>query len=509
VVQTCTVVRDNHRQELATTHLVPGDVVLLSPGGKVPADGVILAANRLNVDEAIMTGESSAVTKKINDQLYMGTTIQTGQATLLVTQTGSQTKIGSIAQEIQTREPATPLQQQLQVFSKNLVILILLLTSCIFLIGLFKGEAPIEMLSTSVALAVSSIPEGLVISLTVVLAIGMQKILRRRGLVRKLSSAETLGGITTICLDKTGTLTEGKMQVVEYLGDQEELATQMLLANDLDDPIVIAAYDWALQVMGDNPVQSLALDNIPFSPKERFSLTLHQLNKSENIIYVNGAPDILLRACKLSQIEKKKIIQKIDFLTSHGKRVMGLARKKVPSHHRLLSSHDGQSDLEWVGLLAFFDPIRSSVKEALQQVEQAGVRVIVITGDYAKTAQFILAEIGMAVTEKQLLLGEQIEKLSDQELADILKRQNIQLCARTTPDQKDKVVRALQLNHEIVAMMGDGVNDAPALHQAEIGIVVNEASDVARESADLVLLDSHFSTVAAAIEEGRSIFERG
>jgi Ca2+-transporting ATPase len=306
VVQTCTVVRDNHRQELATTHLVPGDVVLLSPGGKVPADGVILAANRLNVDEAIMTGESSAVTKKINDQLYMGTTIQTGQATLLVTQTGSQTKIGSIAQEIQTREPATPLQQQLQVFSKNLVILILLLTSCIFLIGLFKGEAPIEMLSTSVALAVSSIPEGLVISLTVVLAIGMQKILRRRGLVRKLSSAETLGGITTICLDKTGTLTEGKMQVVEYLGDQEELATQMLLANDLDDPIVIAAYDWALQVMGDNPVQSLALDNIPFSPKERFSLTLHQLNKSENIIYVNGAPDILLRACKLSQIEKKK-----------------------------------------------------------------------------------------------------------------------------------------------------------------------------------------------------------
>ena len=500
-----TVIRDGKRVTVDTSSIVVGDFVVLNQGVKVPADGKLIFANRLYLDESIITGESTPVLKDKNDTAFMGATVSVGQGIMRIEKTGISTKIGKIAEQVQKTDEDTPLQKQLKSFSKKLVVVIVVLTTIVFIIGLVRGENLVEIFTTSVALAVSSIPEGLLVSLTVILAIGMQKILRRRGLVRELSSAETLGGVTTICVDKTGTLTQGKMQMTDYVGDKEALAKQALLANDLDDPLVIAAFEWGRTIIKDFIQEHPRLDSIPFSPKERYFMSLHSWPGSSNIIFINGAPDLLLERCTLSENDKEEIGKTIDDLAGQGKRLIGLAKKMVTNKKKILIEADAKSDLEWVGLLAFSDPVRIGVSEALGQAKEAGIKVIVVTGDYASTSEFVLSEIGMPVTKEEIITGSQLEKMTIEELARKVK--STRLFARTTPDQKLNIVEALKANGEVVAMMGDGVNDAPALHKADIGIVVEEATDVAKESADLVLLDSNFATIIAAIEEGRGIFD--
>lgn len=500
-----TVIRDGKRVTVDTSSIVVGDFVVLNQGVKVPADGKLIFANRLYLDESIITGESTPVLKDKNDTAFMGATVSVGQGIMRIEKTGISTKIGKIAEQVQKTDEDTPLQKQLKSFSKKLVVVIVVLTTIVFIIGLVRGENLVEIFTTSVALAVSSIPEGLLVSLTVILAIGMQKILRRRGLVRELSSAETLGGVTTICVDKTGTLTQGKMQMTDYVGDKEALAKQALLANDLDDPLVIAAFEWGRTIIKDYIQEHPRLDSIPFSPKERYFMSLHSWPGSSNIIFINGAPDLLLERCTLSENDKEEIGKTIDDLAGQGKRLIGLAKKMVTNKKKILIEADAKSDLEWVGLLAFSDPVRIGVSEALGQAKEAGIKVIVVTGDYASTSEFVLSEIGMPVTKEEIITGSQLEKMTKEELARKVK--STRLFARTTPDQKLNIVEALKANGEVVAMMGDGVNDAPALHKADIGIVVEEATDVAKESADLVLLDSNFATIIAAIEEGRGIFD--
>lgn len=505
VTQEAEVVREGKRFKIESSKIVPGDIVILSQGSKVPADGVLVFSNRLYIDEAIITGESIPVFKTLKEHVYMGTTVTAGQGAMQVTETGIKTKIGSIAREIQEVKEDTPLGKQLRNFSKKLVILVLMLTTLVFFIGVLRGKGIVEMFTTAIALAVSSIPEGLLVSLTVVLAIGMQKILKRRGLVRKLSSAETLGSVTTICADKTGTLTEGKMQVVDFLGDKEDLAKQALLANDLDDPIVIAVFAWGRTIVKDFVEKHQRLDSIPFSSKERFFMSLNPWTDKANMVFVNGAPDTLLQWSDLPSKKKSEIEQKITELTSQGNRLIGFARKEVPKDKKALESADAKTGLTWIGLLALTDPVRPSVKDALQTAKEAGIKIIVITGDYPKTAEFVLSEIGLPVTDQEIILGQKMEEMSSEELSERVKK--VKLFARTTPDQKLKIVEALKRNGQIVAMMGDGVNDAPAIHESDIGIVVAEASDVARESADLILLDSNFATIVAAVEEGRNIFD--
>lgn len=499
------VFRDGQRAAINTKELVPGDIVILSQGTKVPADGILLQANRLYIDESILTGESSAVSKQLENDVYMGTTISAGQGIMRVTSTGASTKMGAIALQIQVREVDTPLQIQIKGFSKQLIFVVSALVIIVMIVGLAYGLSIRDIFLTSVALAVSSIPEGLIVSLTVVLAIGMQKILRRKALVRKLAAAETLGGVTVICVDKTGTITEGKMEVVQSVGDESALAEQILLANDLDDPIVIAGYEWGQKIIPGYTVKQERIDSIPFSSSDRFFMSLHKLSKQSNKIYVNGAPEIVLDWTTLSTKEKNNIKSKIDELTNLGYRLIGLAQKNVSTRKNHLEIKDGKSDLAWVGILAFSDPVRPGVKEALVSASSAGIRTIVITGDYAQTSQFVLAKLGINLGKDQIITGDEVRGLSVQELAK--KVVEIQLFARTTPDQKLLIVEALKKNGEVVAMMGDGVNDAPALHAADIGIAVGEATDVAKQSADLVLLDSNFSTIVSAIEEGRGIFE--
>ncbi|KKQ92750.1 MAG: Calcium-translocating P-type ATPase, PMCA-type [Candidatus Woesebacteria bacterium GW2011_GWB1_39_10] len=505
VTSKATVIRNGQRISINTSDIVPGDLVVLDQGTKISADGKLTFANRLYIDEAVLTGESLPVNKNKDDSVFMGTVVSSGQATFLVEAIGATSKMGTIALQIQEEEEDTPLQRQLKGFSKQLVSIICVLTVAVFVLGLLYKFSLVEIFITSVALAVSSIPEGLLVSLTVVLAIGMQKIVKHRGLVRKLSAAETLGGVTVICVDKTGTLTQGKMEVVDYLGDKRQLAEQVLLANDLDDPIVISAFEWGRTIISDFVSEHSRLDSIPFSSKERFFMSLHEWSEKNNILFVNGAPEQLLGWTTLSEAEKKAVIQNINDLTKQGKRLIGFAKKEVPLGKNSLKTDDAKEGLTWVGILAFSDPVRSGVEESLKLAYEAGIRTIVITGDYSTTAEFVLTELGMGVKKDELLLGSELEKLTVEELAQKVK--SIKLFARTTPDQKLMIVEALKRNGEIVAMMGDGVNDAPALHKADIGIVVNEATDVAKESADLVLLDSNFATIVGAIEQGRAMFE--
>src|SRR3990170_787654 len=500
-----TVIRDGKRVTVDTSSIVVGDFVVLNQGVKVPADGKLIFANRLYLDESIITGESTPVLKDKNDTAFMGATVSVGQGIMRIEKTGISTKIGKIAEQVQKTDEDTPLQKQLKSFSKKLVVVIVVLTTIVFIIGLVRGENLVEIFTTSVALAVSSIPEGLIVSMTVILAIGMQRILRRRGLVRKLASAETLGGVTTICVDKTGTLTEGKMQVVKYIGDQIKLAQQIVLANDLDDPLLITGFEWGRATVKDFLQEHPRLDSIPFSPQDRFFTSLHKWDSRHHIIFVNGAPEVLLDWCNIDDKTKVGVKKDLEDLTSQGLRVLGLARKVTSLKKVQLTASDAQHDLTWVGLIVFTDPVRHGVKEALQIALQAGIKLIVITGDYPKTAKYVLSEINMPISDAQILLGSQLERLTVSQLAQ--KVRSVKLFARTTPEQKLKIVEALKKNGEVVAMMGDGVNDAPALHKSDIGIVVDQATDVAKESADLVLLDSNFATIIAAIEEGRGIFE--
>lgn len=516
------VLRDGALKKIDSSELVPLDIVQIRQGDKIPADGIVISANRFFVDEAALTGESVPVEKKDQEVIFMGTIASSGSALMRVKQTGSKTQMGEIAKEVQDVREDTPLTRRLAQFSQSLVITILFLTSFVFIIGIISKRPVLEMFSTAVALSVSAIPEGLLVGLTVVLAIGMQRIVSRKGLVRRLASAETLGSVTTICLDKTGTLTEGKMSVSEALGDTEAMALQMIVANDMDDAIVIAGYEWAnnqLKVQNDKSSlllrskfktgkalkQYMRIDSLPFSSEERFFASLNKWNEKEHKLFVTGAPEFLLGWSELAASEKKKIKATIHELSSSGKRIIALASKTMPFKTQKISSGIVKNGLTWHGILACTDPVRMGVKESLLKAQKAGIHLIVITGDYTQTARSIMEVLGIHVSVNEVITGEEIKSMSASQLSKVLP--SIKLFARITPQQKLKIIEALTRDGSIVAMMGDGVNDAPALTKADIGIVVGDATDVARESADLVLLDSRFETVIAAIEEGRNMYK--
>jgi Ca2+-transporting ATPase len=505
VTSRASVIRDGKRRTIEVGELVPGDIVLLNQGAKIPADGSLLSANRLYVDEAIITGESMPTEKSAGDAIYMGATISAGQAVMRVDTTGSATRVGTIASTIQEKEEDTPFQTQLKWFSKQLAVIVAILTAIILVVGLIYGLALKEIFITSVALAVSAIPEGLPVSLTVVLAIGMQRTLKRRGLVKKLASAETLGGVTVICVDKTGTLTLGDMKVVECLGDKTEIAKQIVIANDLDDPLLTAGFEWGRDLLADQEPIPERLDSIPFSSRERRFLCLSKWSVSANMLFVNGAPELLLEQSTLSAGEKAAVHEDIVSLTRTGHRLIGFARREVKISRTRVTPEDAKRDLTWMGLLAFSDPVRPGVTEALADAKSAGIKTVVITGDHQKTAEFVLAELGIKLAPDEIMSGHELNTLDPNELKRRIGR--VRLFARTTPEDKLLIVKLLKERDEVVAMMGDGVNDAPALHQADIGLVVADASDVAKESADVILLDSNFATIIATVREGRAMFD--
>ncbi len=503
---TTTVLRDGERKELDVSELVPDDIVLLNAGEKVPGDGEILDGAKLTVDEAILTGESEPVNKApdiARNRLFMGTTLLTGRGTMRVTGTGIRTELGKIAASLKEHvEEDTPLQTRLKAFSKTLTFIVIGFTSVIFLSGLIMGRDFLNMLRTSVILAISAVPEGLLIAVTVILVLGMRKILKRHGLVKKLLAVETLGSVTAICTDKTGTLTEGRMRVTRADTAEEKRALEiMVLCNNQEGPVDAALWEYARTRRPGDPQDvadgSERLDEELFSSETKFMITGQRLAGKE-FHFLKGAPEIVLDMCRVESAERERILARVDEWAGEGLRLLGLAWRD----RALLEDHSGYA---WAGLIGMEDPIREGVHEAVVKAKTAGVHVKMITGDYRKTAERIASSIGLMRSGEGSLEGEELARMSDDELRERVKTTAV--FARIRPHDKLRIVRVLQENKGITAMIGDGVNDAPALKRANIGVVVGSATDVAKETADLILLDNNFRTIVAAIEEGRVIFE--
>ncbi len=496
------VIRDGQRKEIENSQLVPGDIVVLGSGDKIPADGVLKETVNLLVSEAILTGEEEAVEKRLNGEVFMGTTVLAGRALMSVTKIGAKTEIGKIGQSLaQIKETKTPIQVKLENFSKDLAKLILIICFLIFLFGLFYGENFLEMLRFSIVLVIAAIPEGLPVTITIILALGMGKILKRNGLVKKLISIETLGASSVICTDKTGTLTEGNMRVVRTDYADKEMALEgIALTNDQRTNIEMALWQHA-QDESKFKAQEI-IENYkriyeePFDSHKKYILTINE-NNSRQISFLAGAPEIILDFCKNLINEKDEILEKIENWADEGLKIIGLAYK---------SSGDlkEKRDFLWLGLIGIEDPIRKEAKEAILEAQEAGIKVKIITGDYLKTAERIAVNLGFSLEPKNIIEGKDLENMPE---ADLTSRINdIVLFTRVTPHQKQRIISSLQQKGEIVAMTGDGVNDAPALKKADIGVVLGTGSEVAKESGDLILLDNNFKTIVAAIEEGRTIF---
>ncbi|KKS67484.1 MAG: ATPase, P-type (Transporting), HAD superfamily, subfamily IC [Parcubacteria group bacterium GW2011_GWC2_42_6] len=502
---TALVIRDGRQQEIEISQLVPGDLVVLGSGDKIPADGVLKEAVNLLVNEAILTGEEEAVEKSLNDEeneIFMGTTVLAGRALMTVTKTGAKTEMGKIQQSLaQIKEEKTPIQVKLEAFSKELAKLILIICLLILLIGLAYGTDFLEMLRFSIILIIAAIPEGLPVAITIILALGMGKILKRNGLVKKLISIETLGASSVICTDKTGTLTEGNMRVVRTDYADKKMALEAIaLANNQRTNIELALWQ---HVQDELKLEAQdIIDNYeriyeePFDSHKKYILTINGI-EGRQIGFLVGAPEIILGFCKNLVHEKSEILKKIDDWADEGLKIIGLAFKSA-------GNLKAKSDFVWLGLIGIQDPLRPEAKEAIRQAQEAGIKVKIVTGDYRKTAERIAINLGFDLKPKNVIEGQELEKLSEADLAGRIS--DLELFVRVTPLQKQRIVNSLQQKGEIVAMTGDGVNDAPALKKANIGVVLGTGSEVAKESGDLILLDNNFKTIIAAIEEGRTIF---
>jgi len=503
---TTTVLREGERREVEIWELVPGDLVLLNAGEKVPGDGQLLESIKLVVDEAILTGESEPVNKAIDEKTFMGTTVLTGRGLMQTLRTGPATELGQIATSLQEHiEEDTPLQKRLKTFSKTLTWIVAGFTMVILTTGLLMGTKFLDMLRTSIILAIAAVPEGLLIAVTVILVLGMRKILKRNGLVKRLLAVETLGSVTVICTDKTGTLTEGRMRVskAEFLDPERALQT-MVLCNDLEGPVDIAMWEHALQTMNSDPQQMVAqskrLEEELFTSETKYMITAITGNmfQGQDFNFLKGAPEIVMGMCMIAPEQKARFLALVDQWAGEGLRMIGLAC-------RPLGKLDDYSGYTWVGLAGMEDPVREGVLEAIRVAQTAGIQVKMITGDYRLTAEHIARNTGLMQSGDQSLEGPEVAALSDERLQECVRTTSV--FARIRPQDKLRIIKALQANGEITAMIGDGVNDAPALQRANIGVVVGSATDVAKETADLILLDNNFRTIVAAIEEGRIIFQ--
>jgi len=532
------VIRDGKERDVDTEYIVPGDIVRLSQGDRVPADGRLLYVNDLQIDEAVLTGESLPSVKDIGankmissvgDQtcmVFAGTLVTQGVATVAICRTSQLTEFGKIATLIAIAErEETPLQKAIQKFSVTASIVIGILTIIVFIVGIIVGYSVIHMFLISVAIAVSAIPEGLPVALTVILSVGVQRMAQRKGVVRRLIAAETLGNTTVILTDKTGTLTMAKMELKDVvpLSDIDEtnllirglVNTHVIIENPedsvdswrMDGKIMERALVLGAGLRGINPRASLGveiLQSIPFNAVHKFSVSLIRTENDGHLLVFFGAPDILLASSSLHTDEKNAIHARIHGFASTGKRVLGIAHKRIEiSNDFSLTKDLNLSHIVLDGLLTFHDPIRPNVRDAIDRVTRAGIRTVIVTGDHSGTATAIACEVGLSVSEESLLDASLLSTLSDEELKKRLPY--LRVISRVTPSDKLRIVQLYQDIGEVVAMTGDGVNDAPSIKKADVGIAMGSGTEVSRSVADLVLLDDNFETIVFAVEEGRQI----
>lgn len=563
------VIRDGAKQQLPATELVPGDLVLLEGGDKVPADLRLTRVKNLQIDEAPLTGESMPVAKSsgelqgevsLGDRVnlaFAGTLATNGTAAGMVVATGDHTQIGQIAGMLHDVEGVdTPLIRRLATFSMVITVVISLFCVFVFLVGISTGQEPVEMLMAAVALAVSAIPEGLPAIMTIALAIGVKRMAARNAVVRKLPAVETLGSATVICSDKTGTLTRNEMTVTRIVapeasyvvtGSGYEPSGEVLDENEsaveLDDSPALAELVKAAALCNDSqwlqkdgkwriegdPTEGALLvlagklgleteavtrkwprtDEIPFASELQYMATLHHDHSGHALIHLKGAPEAVLSLCDRqwssdASLDVAAWQETAREMAAQGLRVLAVAQKEKPPRETVLDFEDTEGGFALLGLVGMTDPPRQEAIEAVAKCHAAGIRVKMITGDHIATAQAIGQQIGLQSTEGAMT-GAELEQLDEAGLDQAVEK--VDVFARVAPAQKLEIVQALQRRGHVVSMTGDGVNDAPALKQADIGVAMGiTGTDVSKESAEMVLLDDNFASIERAIEEGRTVF---
>lgn len=570
------VIRNGKLEEIPASQLVPGDLVSLDAGDIIPADLRLVESSNLKVEEASLTGESLPVEKNANisfdknvslgdrvNMAYMSTIVTYGRGKGVVVGTGHDTEIGNIATMIQSfDDEQTPLQKQLNQLGKVLGIATILICLLVFGIGLLQKRPILDMFMISISLAVAAIPEGLPAIVTIVLAIGMNKMVKKNAIVKRLLAVETLGSTTYICSDKTGTLTQNEMTVVkiftdgkildvtgggynpsgdfklgdtnvnpEDIGDLESLISMAALANDAD----LEKTDDGYRVIGDPTEGSLItlagkgnldkakinkefprLKELPFDSERKMMTTFHENFIPGKIVsFTKGAPDVVIDRCNRISTNgqvidfnpslKDDVLKVNSDFSKTALRVLAFAYREYNSLPENISSDLNEVDMTFVGLVGMIDPARPEAKEAIKHCKEAGIHTVMITGDYKETAFAIAKELGMAESMDQAMMGEELNGLSDQELQEVVSR--VKVYARVSPEHKVRIISALKANGEVTSMTGDGVNDALALKRSDIGVAMGiTGTDVAKNTADLILTDDNFTSIVSAVEEGRVIY---
>ena len=571
------VIRNNEKLTISSQELVPGDIVLLEAGDYVPADGRVIESQTLKVIEGMLTGESEPVLKNadtINEEsslgdqknmVFSGSMVVYGRATYVVTSCGMNTQVGKIANLLETAEnKQTPLQQKLDDFGKKLGVAIVILAALIFALEVFRGGDLMNSFMFAIAIAVAAIPEALTSIVTIVLASGTNTMAKRQSIIRKLPAVETLGSTSVICTDKTGTLTQNKMTVVEtylygpdsdkfngfdYIKDytntnsnnnkntsdgteiavcacaiqERYLSLSSILCNDSDvneegieigDPTEVALINYAEKY--DVDYKSIRenytrISEIPFDSDRKLMTTVNLID-DENIMFTKGAPDVIFKRCKYA-LKYDEVIEISDEILDEYKkinenfsnralRVLAFAYKNVADEFK--PSLDNENNLILIGLMAMIDPPREEVFDAVKEAKSSGIKTIMITGDHKTTAAAIAHEIGIMEKDDLALTGQELDSLTDEELDNKLEK--ISVYARVSPENKIRIVKAWQKKGKVTAMTGDGVNDAPALKQANIGIGMGSGTEVAKDASAMVLVDDNFATIVNAIEVGRTVY---
>ena len=542
------VIRNGKTTEINAEDLVKGDIVILETGNFIPADCRIIESHNLKIEESSLTGEAEPSLKEANiickkdiplgdmkNMAFMASTVVNGTGKAIVTETGMETKVGQIANMIiEDEAPETPLQKKLGEVGKILGIACLAICIIIFIIGLIKKIEPIEMFMTAVGLAVAAIPEGLPAIVTIMLSIGVTKMAKRNSIIRKLPAVETLGSSNVICSDKTGTLTQNKMKVVEVKSKNPKfIITMATLCTDCEitvennqekvigEPTEKAIVEEGLHI-GCNKKETekifQRINEIPFDSNRKMMTTIHRIGSKYRII-CKGAPDVLLDKCtkevleigdsqdiKVKTLDKLKIKNENEQMAHKALRVIAVAFKDVTELPNKIDSNSIENNLTFVGLIGMIDPPREGVKDAVNTCKNAGIKTVMITGDHLETAKAIAKNLGILNDGEKAITGQELDKMTQEQLEKNIR--NYSVFARVTPEHKVRIVKAWQRNGAVVAMTGDGVNDSPALKNANIGIAMGKnGTDVAKNAADIILTDDNFVTIVEAVKQGRNIYD--